>query len=67
MGAYQISPGALFYVTRQDDHISVRMFGEEPWKMFPDSENHFFSKAVDVQLTFPSDGAARFSQVVLRQ
>ena len=35
--------------------------------MFPDSETHFFSEAIDVQLTFRSDCAGRFSQAVLRQ
>ena len=66
-GCYQLSPGIMVTVTHQTDHLSVQVSGQDPWQMLPDSETHFFSKSVDVQLAFPilRDGSA--PELVLRQ
>ncbi len=66
-GSYQMAPGIALTVTRNGGHFFVQMTNQPKLEIFPESEHHFFLKAVDAQITFETDGNGRATAVVLHQ
>lgn len=67
VGKYQLAPGAVFDVTQSDDVLFVQLTGQGRLRVFPSSENDFFLKVVDAQLTFTRDSTGRATDVTLHQ
>jgi CubicO group peptidase (beta-lactamase class C family) len=54
-------------VTSEDNHLFVRLTGQERYEVFPESETDFFYKVVDAQLTFEKDASGAVTDVILHQ
>lgn len=67
VGRYQLTPAAIFTVTRQGDALFAQLTGQPKFPVFPESDTKFFYRIVDAQLTFERTGSAPASAVVLHQ
>jgi hypothetical protein len=50
-------------VAREGDKLYVKAFGFPKAEAFPEAENKFFLKTMEMQLTFEKDGEGRVSRV----
>jgi serine-type D-Ala-D-Ala carboxypeptidase/endopeptidase len=66
-GSYQLAPNVIIAVSRQGDQFFVQLTGQGKLPIFAESQNTFFLKAVDAQLTFAMDDHDHATQVVLHQ
>ncbi len=55
-GQYEIEPGEALIVTKEDNRLFVTVFGFPKLEAYPEAENKFFLKALDMRLTFIKDG-----------
>ncbi len=55
-GRYELAPGLVVDVQREDDHLLVQGPGLQSVAMYPDSETSFFVKDYDVRVDFVRDG-----------
>jgi CubicO group peptidase (beta-lactamase class C family) len=67
VGDYELQPGFVMTVTREDDHLVTQVNGQERVPMYPESNNEFFAKVVDVQITFVTNGQQHAAELVLQQ
>lgn len=67
VGRYQLRPGFELVVTREDDRLFTQATGQPKVEVFPESENRFFLKVVDAQLTFVVGEGGKAEAVVLHQ
>jgi D-alanyl-D-alanine-carboxypeptidase/D-alanyl-D-alanine-endopeptidase len=67
VGRYQLGPGAIFTVTLEGNQLYVQLTGQPPLPVFPESETEFFSKIVNAQFTFESDGKRPAAALTLHQ
>ncbi|WP_158545371.1 serine hydrolase [Bremerella cremea] len=67
VGQYQLAPGAVFTVTREDNKLLVGLTGQSTFRVFPRSETEWFYKVVDATLTFHLDKNGQCDSVVLFQ
>ncbi|MCZ6681504.1 MAG: serine hydrolase [Candidatus Poribacteria bacterium] len=67
VGKYELQPGVIFYVTMEDDKLMVQLTGQEKIQVFPESEDKFFSKIVDAQITFLKDNNGNVDRLMLHQ
>jgi serine-type D-Ala-D-Ala carboxypeptidase/endopeptidase len=66
-GKYQLAPGAVLSIFRQEDQLFTQLTGQPPFQIFPESETEYFLKVVDAQLTFVKGADGKVTQVVLHQ
>lgn len=66
-GKYQLAPGAVLAVSRQEDKLFAQLTGQPAFQIFPEGETEFFYKIVDAQLTFVKGTDGKVTQVVLHQ
>jgi CubicO group peptidase (beta-lactamase class C family) len=66
-GCYLLSDGSLITISPKKDHLMVQIAGQRTWEVLPDGERHFFSKQIDVQLTFSAPVQGHSPRLVLRQ
>jgi CubicO group peptidase (beta-lactamase class C family) len=66
-GKYQLAPGAVLSIFRQEDKLFTQLTGQPPFQIFPESETEYFLKVVDAQLTFVKGADGKVTQVVLHQ
>ena len=67
VGEYQLAPGLVITVTRQEGRLFAQLTGQSAFEVFPSGERDFFYKVVNAQLTFDADGTAPAVAVVLHQ
>lgn len=67
VGSYQLAPGAVITITRDEQHLRAQLTGQPKVEIFPESESEFFYKAVDAQATFVRDSQGRVTHLVLHQ
>jgi D-alanyl-D-alanine-carboxypeptidase/D-alanyl-D-alanine-endopeptidase len=67
VGRYELTPSAIFTVTRRGDALFVQLSGQSTFPVFPESDTQFFYKVVDAQLTFQPSGEGAASAVTLHQ
>ncbi len=67
VGRYQLIRGVNITVTRDGDRLFAQLTGQQRIEVFPESEDGFFMRVVDAQLTFGRDGAGAVDHVVLHQ
>jgi serine-type D-Ala-D-Ala carboxypeptidase/endopeptidase len=67
VGRYQLVPGVVMTMTRQDNHFFTQLTGQPAFEVFASGERQFFLKVVDAQLTFEVDGQGRATAAVLHQ
>ncbi len=67
VGEYELVPGFVLTVTREEDGLFVQATGQSRLQVFPETETDFFYKFVDAQITFVSDPAGKVTGLVLHQ
>ena len=66
-GEYQLAPGFMLTVTREEDKLFAQATGQPSFRVYPSSETEFFYKVVDAQITFVKDSTGRVTGLVLHQ
>jgi hypothetical protein len=54
-GKYQLAPGIIVDIFREDDRLMTQITGQPKFQLFPESTTRFFLKVVDAQVTFDPD------------
>ena len=67
VGKYQLVPGFVLTITRDDDHLFAQATNQPQAEIFPLSDKDFFLKVVDAQITFVTDGTGRATELILHQ
>jgi len=67
VGRYQLVPNFILTITREGDHLYAQASGQSKNEIFAESEQEFFLKVVDAQITFQTDGSGKSPQLVLHQ
>jgi hypothetical protein len=67
VGEYELAPGFMLTVTREGDRLMTQATGQQKVEVFPSSENEFFLKVVDAQITFVRGPGGTVDQLVLHQ
>ena len=67
VGNYQLAPGFVLTVTRDQDHLFVQATGQPKFEIFPESDRDYFLKVADAQITFITDDKGRATELVLHQ
>lgn len=62
VGQYEVEPGASLTVTREGDRLFAQIFGFPKAEAFPEAENKFFLKVMEMQLTFVKDGEGQITR-----
>jgi len=66
-GDYELSPGFVLTIRRQGDKIMAQATGQPEVEIFPESENSFFLKEIDAQITFLLGSDGKAESLVLHQ
>ncbi len=64
-GRYGEPPNLIETIRREGDHLSIQENDEPKEEIFAESENEFFSKTSDDELTFESDSSGRIVRMVV--
>lgn len=67
VGRYSLAPQFALTVTRDGGQLFVQATNQPRFEVFAEGERDFFSKVVDAQLTFETDGEGRAMKVILHQ
>lgn len=67
VGFYQLTPNAVFTITRGGDHFFEQLSGQPTFEIFPESASKFFLKVVAAQISFDSDAGGKVTGLVLHQ
>jgi hypothetical protein len=67
LGRYQLAPGIVMTMTRQENHFFTQLTGQPTFEIFALSERQFFLKVVDAQIAFEVDSQGRTTGAVLHQ
>lgn len=67
VGDYALAPTFILHVTREGDEAYVQATGQQRFRMWPTSPDHFFLKEVDAQLVFDLSGSGPAKSVTLLQ
>ncbi|HEX2834668.1 MAG TPA: serine hydrolase [Thermoanaerobaculia bacterium] len=67
VGRYQLAPSFVIAITREGDSLFLQATAQPKFPLFAESENEFFLKAVDAQVTFEVDATGRAAALVLHQ
>ena len=52
VGRYDLAPGLIFTITRQDNHLFAQLTGQPSLEVFASAPREFFYKVVNAQVTF---------------
>ncbi|HWB09206.1 MAG TPA: serine hydrolase [Pirellulales bacterium] len=66
-GRYELAPNFILTVSRKDDRLLTQATGQPEVEVFPESENEFFLRVVDAQLTFVRDKEGQVTHLILHQ
>jgi CubicO group peptidase (beta-lactamase class C family) len=66
VGDYELVPGLIITITREDESLYAQLTGQEKAEIFPKSENKFFYKIVDAEITFIKEDE-KVTQLILHQ
>ncbi|HET6200593.1 MAG TPA: serine hydrolase [Candidatus Acidoferrales bacterium] len=67
VGGYQLAPGFVLTVTRENDHLFVQATGQQKLQLFPEGPRDYFLKPVDAQITFVTGSDGRATELILHQ
>ncbi len=65
-GRYGEPPNLIEVIRREGDHLSLQENDEPKEEIFPESNNEFFSKTSDDEMSFETDSQGRVTTMVLR-
>lgn len=67
VGEYELQPGVTFRITREGGRLLAHLTGQPALEIFPETEQDFFYKVVDAQITFVAGGDGRATALILHQ
>jgi len=67
VGHYELTPAAIFTVTREGEQLFVQLTGQPRFAVYPKNNTEFFLKVVDAQVTFDPDDSGQATKLVLHQ
>ncbi len=67
VGQYELAPNLLLTIIREGDRLLVRVGGQPPIELFPESETRFFLRVVDAEITFVKNERGEITHLVLHQ
>jgi len=67
VGQYEVKPGVILTVTKEADRLMAQLTGQPKFDIFPESQNKFFLKVVEAQITFVKDDKGQVSHLILHQ
>ncbi len=67
VGKYELAPGFTLTVSREGNQLKAQATGQPEFPVFPRSQNVFYLKVVDAQLTFTKNGEGSVDSVTLHQ
>ncbi len=67
VGAYELAPNFTITITREGRRLFAQATAQPRLPLFAKSENEFFLRVVDAQVTFVSDATGRVTSLVLHQ
>lgn len=67
VGKYELKPGILFDVKLEGGQLQVMITGQPRYPVFAKSEDKFFYKVVEAQLTFKKDESGKVTSLILHQ
>jgi hypothetical protein len=67
VGHYELTPTAVFSVTREGDQLFVQLTNQPRAAVYPKSDLEFFYKIVDARITFEADPQGHANILVLHQ
>ena len=67
VGEYELAPGAVVKVTLENGKLMVQFPGQPRLQVFPDSNESFFYKGDDAQITFRRDAEGGYSHLILNR
>jgi CubicO group peptidase (beta-lactamase class C family) len=67
IGKYELQPGFILTITKEGNQLKTQATGQSAFDIFPKSENEFYLKVVDAQLTFNKNDAGNIVSVTLFQ
>ena len=66
IGRYGEPPNLILIVRQEGDHLSLQENDESKQEVFAESENRFFSKVSDDEITFEVDAGGRVTRMIIR-
>lgn len=66
-GQYQLAPGFILTISREDKQLKAQATGQPQFPIFPKSQNVFYLKVVEAQLTFNQDSDGKVQSLTLLQ
>jgi CubicO group peptidase (beta-lactamase class C family) len=67
VGKYELAPTFSIAITQTGGHLFLQATGQDRFELFPESENRFYLKVVNAQVTFTKDEKGLVNQLVLHQ
>jgi hypothetical protein len=67
VGAYQLMPSTVVWITRDGSHDLARSTGQVAFEIFPESQTKFFSNEIRAQYSFDSDAGGHVIALVMHQ
>ncbi len=67
VGQYAIGAAFIITISREEDRLFLQATGQPRFPIFAETENRFFLKVVDAQITFVKDEAGKTVALVLHQ
>ncbi|WDR01926.1 serine hydrolase [Devosia algicola] len=55
VGTYELAPGVTITIAQEENRLFAQLTGQQRLAIFPESDNRFFFRAVDAQITFGTD------------
>ena len=67
VGRYQLAPALLVTITLQGDTLFAQASGQRDFPIYPESQQKFFYKVIDAQITFVGEAGRPASSLILHQ
>lgn len=67
VGNYELQPGFVLTISKDGDQLKAQATGQPEFPIFPKSDNVFYYKVVEAQLTFNQNDNGKIESVTLHQ
>ena len=67
VGSYQLRPEIILSITQEAERLFVQATGQRHFRLFAETEERYFIKLVDAQITFEPGADGRAASLVLHQ
>ncbi len=67
LGKYQLSPNFILTIIKEGNRLFIQPIGQSKSEVFASSQNRFYSKIVDAQITFHKNENGKIISLTLHQ